>query len=153
MLVSMGSTGSWEKIVFLNDPIFERFKIIASGDGCSTLRGPNIISRPFLNNVAIMDKIDVLICHGGNGTLYQALSHGVPALCITSNFEQEWNVQRIEELGLGASINDISDAKEIYKLIDLWITKRNIPPISEFKKTMSIFSNDPTELPSLLAAR
>ena len=153
MLVSMGSTGNWDKIALLNDPIFERFKIIASGNESSTLRGPNVISRPFLNNVAVMDKIDILICHGGNGTIYQALSQGVPALCIPSNFEQEWNVQRIEELELGTSINDISDAKEIYKLIDLWITKRNVPPLSEFKKTMSIFSNEPTELPSLLAAR
>ena len=85
---------------------------------------PNTLSKSFINHTAILDMIDIVICHGGNGTIYQALSHGIPVICITNNFEQEWNSQRIEELELGTLINDISDVKEIRRVIDFWINRK-----------------------------
>lgn len=150
ILVSMGSTGNWEKISFLNDSIFEEFKIIVSNKDNPIMNRSNTLSRSFINHTAILDMIDIVICHGGNGTIYQALSHGVPVLCITNNFEQEWNSQRIEELELGTLINDTSDVMEIRRIIDFWINRKRSNRFLKIKQRISDFLNKPIYLRNLL---
>jgi UDP:flavonoid glycosyltransferase YjiC (YdhE family) len=55
----------------------------------------------------IMEKCDVVICHGGNGTLYQAMSKGVPIIGIPTMFEQEFNMQRAVDLGIAIQLNEL----------------------------------------------
>jgi len=121
--VTVGSSGNMDRMAFLNDPAFMKYKIVITGDSQSELKGPNIIKRNFINHLSILPKINIVICHGGNGTIYQALSFGVPILCIPNNFKNEWNADRIEELGLGTFIDDISDAEHIEGLIESWRSK------------------------------
>jgi len=146
ILVSMGSTGSWNKVSCLTNPIFKKYRIIASGDASATLNGTNIMSKPFINHTAIMPKIDLMICHGGNGTIYQALSFGVPVLCVPNNFEQEWNACRVEELGLGVQLNDLSKLDEIHELIEFWIKRRADASFTWFKERIKAFLTNPIEL-------
>jgi UDP:flavonoid glycosyltransferase YjiC (YdhE family) len=47
---------------------------------------------------------DVVVCHAGNGTVYQALSQGRPVVGVPEFFDQEFNAQRLEALGLGRSV-------------------------------------------------
>ena len=56
-----------------------------------------------------MKVTNLMICHGGNGTIYYGLRHGVYMLCITSHFEQEWNVHALERIGYGKSVNDVTE--------------------------------------------
>lgn len=138
ILVSLGSSGDWNALRFLNEEKFSCFNIITAGDEMQILNAPLIMSKKFLNNMAVLPHCNLVICHGGNGTIYQALSCGIPLLAHTSIFEQEWNVQRLHSLGLGQSINDCSDSEELLKTIELWMEKKidaKIPgQISEFKK-------------------
>jgi len=150
ILVSMGSTGNWEKISFLNDPIFKEFKIIVSNQDNPIMYRPNTLSRSFINHTAILDKIDIVICHGGNGTIYQALSHGIPVLCITNNFEQEWNSQRIDELELGTSINNISNVIEIRRIIDFWKNRKRSNRFIKIQENICNFLNKPIYLTNIL---
>jgi len=53
----------------------------------------------------ILEKSSLVICHGGNGTIYQALSKGVPVLGIPTFHDQDFNMQRVEDLGLGAALS------------------------------------------------
>ena len=53
----------------------------------------------------IMEKSDVVICHGGNGTLYQAMSQGVSIIGIPTMWDQEFNMQRVVDLGIGIQLN------------------------------------------------
>lgn len=46
-------------------------------------------------------KADVALCHGGNGTLYQALQAGVPVVGFANHAEQYHGLRRVEELGVG----------------------------------------------------
>lgn len=55
-------------------------------------------SRILENNCAVM------VTHGGRGSIYSALLRGVPLIGIPNQAEQEWNLDRIEELGLGKKI-------------------------------------------------
>jgi UDP:flavonoid glycosyltransferase YjiC (YdhE family) len=145
MLVTTGSTGTWKNLSLLRDPLFDDCRIVVSGNGSDTISGDNIYSKPFLNHMGIMDKIDIVVCHGGNGTMYQALSHGVPLLCLPSNFEQEWNIQQLTEMGLGARL-DTCDASCIRKAVDTWIEKRTTSPFSDVRKSIKSFVEKPVFL-------
>ena len=143
ILVSTGSTGISESLNILRDPIFKDFRIIFSGKGYNTINGQNIISKPFVNNLSIMNKIDILICHGGNGTIYQALSHGIPPLCFPANFEQEWNVQRVTEMNLGARLDRSLNASETREVVDTWIERRSDQIFGEIQESIKAFVDKP----------
>jgi MGT family glycosyltransferase len=55
----------------------------------------------------LMEKSDVVVCHGGNGTIYQAMQHGVPIIGIPTMHDQEFNLQRVTDLGIGIELSDL----------------------------------------------
>lgn len=55
----------------------------------------------------IMEKSDLVVCQGGNGTIYQAMSKGVPIIGIPTMHDQEWNLDRVEDLGIGIHLSDL----------------------------------------------
>ena len=55
----------------------------------------------------MMEKSHVVVCHGGNGTIYQAMSRGVPIIGIPTMHDQEFNLDRVEELGVGIHLSEI----------------------------------------------
>jgi len=55
----------------------------------------------------IMEKSDLVVCQGGNGTIYQAMSHGVPIIGIPTMHDQEWNLDRVESLGIGIHLSEL----------------------------------------------
>jgi UDP:flavonoid glycosyltransferase YjiC (YdhE family) len=52
-----------------------------------------------------MAACDLVICHGGNGTIYQALQHGKPVIGIPTLADQKFNMRRVEALGLGKTLS------------------------------------------------
>jgi UDP:flavonoid glycosyltransferase YjiC (YdhE family) len=146
ILVTTGSTGNSEYFKALGDSIFTDYKIIATGDLANQLKGPNVFAKPFLQHCAVMPQIDLVICHGGNGTLYQSLAHGVPVLCHPANFEQEWNSSRVEQVGYGAIANNNSTPNEMKILIDTWISKKNDKLFAEAKEKIQSYAKKPIEI-------
>ena len=72
----------------------------------NTIKGNHIYQSDFVDLDKILPRCSFIICQGGNGTIYEALKHKKFILCLTSHFEQEWNVQRLSALKLGIMIND-----------------------------------------------
>jgi UDP:flavonoid glycosyltransferase YjiC (YdhE family) len=133
ILVCMGSSGDLSKLSFLEDEYFSKYNIVSVGS-FAMLNSKHILNIPYLvNNTAFLDKIDLMICHGGNGTIYQALAFGVPLLCAPSFFEQEWNVQGLQAIGLTENLNTIKDKEKIKQLIDVWIKKKQLGYATEFR--------------------
>jgi UDP:flavonoid glycosyltransferase YjiC (YdhE family) len=108
--VCMGSSGDWNRLKFLNDPAFAQFNIITAGDIAGTLNAPHITHRDFVDLPQVLNRCDLMICHGGNGTINAGVLAGVYMLCVSSNFEQEWNIEALEKRGLGKAANDFSGA-------------------------------------------
>ncbi|RYF20266.1 MAG: hypothetical protein EOO42_12735 [Flavobacteriales bacterium] len=52
-----------------------------------------------------------MICHGGNGTLYLGILTNVYMLCLSSHFEQEWNVHALEKNKRGEFATDFTEAQ------------------------------------------
>jgi len=55
----------------------------------------------------IMEKSDVVVCQGGNGTIYQAMSKGVPIIGIPTMHDQEFNLDRVVDLGIGIHLSEL----------------------------------------------
>lgn len=60
-----------------------------------------IYVRSFVNGDKAAASAGAVICHGGNGTIYQALRHGTPVIAIPENIDQAIHSQRLHELGAG----------------------------------------------------
>jgi UDP:flavonoid glycosyltransferase YjiC (YdhE family) len=80
--------------------------IITSGGqavGLETIGGI-IYVEDFINGDAVMEACDVVVCHGGNGTIYQALRHGRPIIGIPTLADQQYNMRRVQALGVGKTL-------------------------------------------------
>ena len=101
ILVSMGSSGNWKNVVFLNSGLYNQYNIITAGDKDALLKGSNVFSRDFLNLDKALVISDLFICHGGSGTSAMGVAQKVKMLFFTSHFEQEWNVKGMVDAGFG----------------------------------------------------
>ncbi len=78
--------------------------IIATGDvgGEQAFSLPaNVFLEKFVNTDTVLPRCSLVVCHGGNGTIYQALSYGVPIVGVAMHEEQYYGLKRINNLGLG----------------------------------------------------
>lgn len=62
---------------------------------------PNVFFEEYVNTDRLLPKCDLVCCHGGNGTLYQALAFGLPIVAVTTHAEQYYGARRVHQLGLG----------------------------------------------------
>lgn len=121
---SMGSTGDWQNIAFLNDPFFEKYNVVATGDDKRVLHAKHITHLQFINIHELLPLTDLVICHGGNGTISQALLYRIPVLCKTSHCEQEWNIDALEKKHLGKTLDRIKDLQQYKIMVEEWIVKK-----------------------------
>jgi MGT family glycosyltransferase len=101
---TMGSTGDTEFFaeairVFGNT----EYQILITTGGLIDLPTPprNVFVEQYASGQALMGRSDAVVSHGGNGTVYQALSCGVPVIGFPSIFDQEIHMQRVCALGAG----------------------------------------------------
>jgi UDP:flavonoid glycosyltransferase YjiC (YdhE family) len=106
--ITMGTTGIGEFF----ERVYEIFKksemtaVITTGaqaKGIETVRG-KLYVEPFMDGDSVTEECDLVVCHGGNGTIYQALQHGKPVIGIPTIPDQAYNMRRVEALGVGRLI-------------------------------------------------
>src|SRR5215471_11820307 len=101
---TMGSTGDTK---FFHEAIRvfgkTEYQILITTGGLADLGTvpDNVFVAPFAPGQALMRVSGAVVSHGGNGTIYQALSYGVPVIGFPSIFDQEINLQRVCALGAG----------------------------------------------------
>ncbi|MFO0679525.1 MAG: glycosyltransferase [Polyangiaceae bacterium] len=101
---TMGSTGDTQ---FFHEAIRvfgnTEYQVLITTGGLVDLGSvpKNVFVEKYSPGVDLMRASDVVVSHGGNGTVYQALSCGVPIIGFPSIFDQEMNMQRVCALGAG----------------------------------------------------
>lgn len=138
ILLTMGSSTEWERFAFLNNKEYSIYNIIVVGENKNIMNASFLLKPSFVNYDEVLPKVDLVICHGGNGTLYQALSNKIPVLCYPSHVEQSWNVQRIEALGYGQSLEKVKTG-DLSNAIKFWLERK---PEIEWKLTFNNFNNE-----------
>jgi len=124
ILLTLGSSTDWEHFTFINREEYSAYNVIVVGEKSDILDAPFLLKTRFVNYDEVLPEVDLLICHGGNGTLYHALKNKVPVLCLEAHLEQTWNIHRMEELGFGQAM-DTRNPANIHQLVLHWLEKKS----------------------------
>ncbi|CAG2164062.1 unnamed protein product [Oppiella nova] len=65
----------------------------------------NMWGAPYLPQTALLPLMDLVITHGGNGTVNECFYYGVPVLAMPLYGDQYDTAQRVRESGLGLRLN------------------------------------------------
>ncbi len=65
---------------------------------------PNAVLEPWLSYSQLMPLADLVICHGGHGTVARALDAGAPVLCCPAVGDMAENGARVQWAGAGLSV-------------------------------------------------
>lgn len=105
---TMGSTGFTDFFNVALDLFADaEFQVLFTGGGMDLPedRPANFFVEEYAPGLKIMEMSDLVVCHGGNGTIYQALSRGVPIVGIPTMHDQWFNMERVEDLGVGLKLD------------------------------------------------
>lgn len=81
-------------------------------------KGKNIFWAEYLPGIELAKRASLIICNGGSGSVYQALSFGVPILAFPRNMDQYLVMNRVKKLGAGLFIRKSkADSKTIKRAI------------------------------------
>jgi MGT family glycosyltransferase len=67
---------------------------------------PNFIVRPYVPQLAILQRVDAFITHGGMNSVHEGLYYGVPEIVVPHQFEQLLNGKRVAQTGAGILLGD-----------------------------------------------
>jgi UDP:flavonoid glycosyltransferase YjiC (YdhE family) len=121
--VTMGTTG-------IKDFFHKVYQLIKKSDisaiittggqvqDLETLDG-KIYVESFIDGDLSMEECELVICHGGNGTIYQALCHGKPVIGIPTVPDQQFNMRRVEALGIGKMLSWKTFLRNPSSLLDI----------------------------------
>ena len=73
---------------------------------------PNIRVYQYVPQGDLLPSCDLVVSHGGSGTVIGALAHGVPSLVIPLGADQPHNAARCAALGVGQVLDPISATAE-----------------------------------------
>jgi UDP:flavonoid glycosyltransferase YjiC (YdhE family) len=76
-------------------------------------RSPRLRLESYVPHGGVLDVVDLVVSHGGSGTMTQSLSHGVPLLVLPLGADQLPNGERVRDLGAGSMLDARSTPAEI----------------------------------------
>jgi len=149
--ISFGSTGNKRDLeIILKNRLPNQYKIIVYGRNVSKIQNEkNSENCKFIDMIpgSILAKhTDIIICHGGIGTIYQYLENGVPIIGIPWDYEQYFNITGCVENGVGILVENNIMKKNIEIILKSMLFKssyqNNAKRIScEFKTYHNPFKN------------
>jgi MGT family glycosyltransferase len=79
---------------------------------------PNVQVETWIPHAALLPSMDLVVTHGGLGTVAASLAHGVPMVCQPISRDQPLNAERVRHLGAGVVIADDAGTDAIASAID-----------------------------------
>jgi UDP:flavonoid glycosyltransferase YjiC (YdhE family) len=86
------------------------YQVVAATGGLYGYTGtecpPNVIVSDYVPaSLVLSHNCAAMVTHGGRGSIYSALQHGVPLVGIPNQGEQEWNLEAVEWHGVGRKVS------------------------------------------------
>lgn len=123
ILVTMGSSGDYNQLRQLEDERLNGYDFLICGVSTDRKLSENIRYVSFADFNDLIPRVELVICHGGNGSLYQALAAGKPSLCFPSFFEQRFNAERVAANEWGATFPEGVSTETLLAAIEEWSGK------------------------------
>jgi UDP:flavonoid glycosyltransferase YjiC (YdhE family) len=138
---ALGSEGLDELVAHLGELTREGMQIVVAtgASNPATMSTPDgVYLEQYVNTDKLLSQCDLVCCHGGNGTLYQALRFGLPCIVVATHAEQHYGGKRIHQLGLGLSLRLKQVRREgITKLVQ---SVRKVIAMPEYKRRAEEFA-------------
>ncbi len=149
--ISFGGTGfDKAKLIAITEALIKKgYRVIVS---CGTIIEPNefpkyanLFVEKFLPCKEIAEKVDLVVCHGGFGTLIETAIAGKPFISLPFNPDQLLHSLRLQELGLGICISNSSFQNLRNALKPDWTSFQNMSSRISVEKVINaveaIFAN------------
>ena len=65
---------------------------------------PNVLALPRVPQLALLPRLDAVVCHGGHNTVCEALSHGLPLVVAPIRDDQPAIAAQVEAAGAGVRV-------------------------------------------------
>lgn len=107
--ISFGGTGyDAEKLIHLSTAFVKRgFRVIVSASSIARVEDfptmENLFVVEYISGNEVCKRVDVIVCHGGYGTMIQAIKAGKPVVANPFNPDQVIHSLRFQELGVAES--------------------------------------------------
>ena len=108
--LSFGGTGyDSKKLVSLSvDLVHKGYRVIVSASHIAPLHAfpkiSNLYVATYVPGQEVCRHVDLVVCHGGYGTMMQAFLAGTPVIAVPFNPDQLLHALRVAELGLGRCV-------------------------------------------------
>jgi MGT family glycosyltransferase len=87
---------------------------------------PNMTGAEFLPQPAILPHVHLVITHGGNNTVTEAIHFGKPMIVLPLFWDQYDNAQRVEEIGFGVRLPTYAfEDSELHAALERLLTQPN----------------------------
>lgn len=110
--ITMGSTGILDTFLRRTYEALSqlpyRFVVTTGGQASEATLAqapPNFRITRYASGSKLLERCQALVFHGGNGSMYQGLSAGVPMIALPSHLEQVYNFKPILRNGFGAQFS------------------------------------------------
>lgn len=108
--VSFGGTGyDGRKLIDLSSALVNKgYRVLVSSSNIADVgnfsQKKNLYVEKYLPGIEVCKRVDLVICHGGYGTMIQAVLAGKPIVTIPFNPDQLLHALRFQELGMAKCI-------------------------------------------------
>lgn len=121
---SLGSLGSVDidlmrKIISILAKSSHRFIVSKGPKGDEIELAPNMWGENYVNQIAVVKVVDLVITHGGNNTFLEKIYFGKPLIVIPYFLDQFDNAQRVVDCGIGLRLDTWNlDEKRVLDTIE-----------------------------------
>jgi UDP:flavonoid glycosyltransferase YjiC (YdhE family) len=150
--ITMGSTGAED----LFREMFRSFgnteyQVVVSTGGQIEINGhmlsENLHVEAFLPGEKVMERADIVICHGGSLTVYQAIKAGTPCIVIATHLDQEWAGEELQTHKAGIFLTMVRVMKKPSVIMEA--TQTMFENLEEYTKNMKRLQADLLEYDGL----
>ena len=127
--VTLGGSGAVDSLRFFDvlNSAFEKTPwsvIVSAGRSFDVSKFPpapsNIQYYPWVDGPAITKQSDVVVFHGGHGTMVETIYYGIPSVVLPSHSERECNGRRLEACSAGLVLSPISNKDSLVLIRRRW---------------------------------